>query len=432
MLRSASILLVASKFAVGCACLLLSATFAHSQSTLHTVKQTIADARLVEVTAQNQLQFQHGEQTSDWEPHQIVRWTNQVTTTPGPAVAGLDGSWLAGQIQWPDRHKIKLISKWFEPVELDLDNLRAVLTNPSPSWSETQSLQDRMLTVSGSRDMLWKRSTESTAGIVTIQLKKSIDAASPDRVVWNFQSQASDNAVELSSSDLAGVTFSPILRRSLTGRPTSIHMNLRDGSRLVIDQLVRRADGRVECSLASGLKLVSLDEADEFVRAIAQVTSRPPAISWLSELEPARYRLLESESKVPWPLGRDQDLFGQRLFDTQGTAIEHALVIHAPAQAAYRWDGKPARLMASLEIWQTPASGSNADPLGSAQAQILVARNGQLTQVWQSAIIRTGEAPVEMDIDVSNAQLIVLLVDSADLGSRGDHLLWRDVRLVTP
>lgn len=408
--------------------LLLTACL-HAQPALHTAGHAIVDAPLMNIDATGHLIFRTAEQQVPL--NRIVRWSSGRGTKPGSAVAFLDGSWLAGQLQWPTDRRVRIVSQWFEALEMDVDDLRAVMPNPSPSWPETQKQQLQMLKVSGSQDVLWKRGSDSAAGIVTIQLKKSIDPASPDRVVWNFKAQPNTAAVEIPPAELAGVAFSPILRRVPAPCPTCAHVNLIDGSRLMVKELKRREDGRVECTLASGMKLLSLDEADQFVLSIAQITASPDRVSWLSDSEPARYRLLESDSRVPWPLGRNADLFGKALYDAQGQAIEHALVMHSPAQAAYRADGQPARLLATVEILKSPPSGSSVAPAGSAQCQVLVGRNGQLASLWQSEVIRIGQAPVMVDVDVSNAQLIVLLVDQADTGTLGDHVLWRDVRVVS-
>lgn len=417
--------------------LLLITSIAEAQTALHTARQAYRDARLTNIESTGTLVFAFQGQPLSVEAREIVRWSSDRTTTPGSSAALEDGSWLAGQLQWPSDRKMRIVSKWFEPVERELDSLRAVLVNSSPGWPETQSRQSQMLQVTGSHDVLWKRNSESqsglsASGIVTVQIKKSIDATSPDRAVWNFRSQPGGAPVEMVQADVTGVSFSPILRRTTPPCPDCITVHLIDGSRLLVREVKRRDDGRVECRLASGLTLVSLDEADQFVDAIAQITAQPDGITWLTDTEPARYRLLESDSRVPWPLGRNQDLFGKRLFDRQGQSIDRALVIHSPAQVAYRWDGKAAKLHSTLELISASSEQQTTDSYGSIQAEVLVARNGQLVSAWQSETLRTGQSPLTVEVDVSGSQLIVLLVDQADLGTTGDHAMWRDVRIVTP
>ena len=403
----------------------------YAQPQLHTSKQFHVDARLTQFDERGHCVFQHGEQSLELPANQVVRWSSGQQTTPGSAVALADGSWLVGQLQWLTDRRVRVLSKWFEAVELDIDTVRALMVNPSPSWSQTQLLQSQMLNATGSQDLLWKLNAESASGIVTIQIKKSVDAAGPDRASWNFKAPTATTSVEVPQSELAGVTFSPILRRSMTPGKLSAHLRLVDGASLLVNEFRRREDGRVELALASGQKLISLDEADQFVLSIAQLTAQPSGVTWLGDLEPARYRLLDSDSQVPWPLGRNRDLFGKRIFDATGQAVEHALVIHSPAQTAYRWDGKTARLVAMIEILGGQEMAGPEPLVGSAQCQVLVGRDGQLVKAWQSEVLRAGQSAVLVDADISRAQLIVLLVDQADMGTIGDHVMWRDVRVVT-
>lgn len=413
----------------------LLASTAHAQPALHATRQSYRDARLVNVETTSTLAFQQQSQSLSLPLGQIVRYSSDRNVVPSPSVALADGSWLAGHVQWLSDRRLRVVSKWFEPLELELDNARALQINPSTSWPETQHLRAQMLKPTGSDDVLWKRGSESrsglsASGIVTLQIKKSVEAGAADRAVWNFRVQAGSPAVELAQADIAGITFSPILRQPTAPCPSCTTIHLVDSSVLIVKSLSRRDDGRVECVLPSGIKLLSLDESDQWVESITQITSQPAEVTWLSDLEPARYRLLDSDSTVPWSLGRNRDLFGQRLFDVRGHAIEHALMIHSPAQVAYRWDGKPSKLFATLAIQQPAANGSSA-ATGSIQGQVLVARDGQLVKVWQSQVIRAGDEPVSVEVDLGSTQLFVLLVDPADMGTLGDHAVWRDARVVS-
>ncbi len=409
----------------------LIAASALAQPTLIVAKEAPLESQLVDIDSEGRMVFQQSEKRMPLPGNAIVRWSSNQATMPGSSVALADGSWLAGQLQWPTDRRVRVVSKWFEAFELEIDSLRAVTINPSPSWPVVQRLQAQMLKVSGSQDVLWKRNGESVSGIVTIELKKSIDPFSPDRAAWSFKSAAANTASEIPQADVAGVTFSPILRRVTPTNSNAFVVNLNDGSRLIVKEFKRRADNRIEVRLASDVLLVSLDEADQFVLSIAQISGTPTGVQWLSDMEPARYRLLDSGSRVAWPLGRNRDLHGEPLFDSRGQAIDHALVVHSPAQVAYRAGGQSARLLATIEILQAPSGGPNKTTVGSAQCQVHLGRNGQLTSAWQSEILRPNQPPVNVDIDVSQAQLIVLLVDQADMGTLGDHVLWRDARIVT-
>ncbi|MCC6508995.1 MAG: NPCBM/NEW2 domain-containing protein, partial [Pirellulaceae bacterium] len=205
----------------------------------------------------------------------------------------------------------------------------------------------------------------------------------------------------------------------------------RDGSHLQVERIQRRADGRVQLTLGDQRSLVSLDDSSQFVQQINSLIASPKGVIWLSNLEPARYRALDESGRLEWPLGRDRDLFGQPLFDQWNQAIERALVVHAPAQVAYRWDGSKAKFLADISILPNRSPAGTDLALGSASCKVMLARNGQLSDAFQSVVLRHGDKPVSIDLDVTDAQLIVLLVDPADESTLGDHVLWQDARVVT-
>ncbi len=133
------------------------------------------------------------------------------------------------------------------------------------------------------------------------------------------------------------------------------------------------ADGRVQLQLNDDTWLTTLDDAEEFVLAIVELSAHSRRAQWLSDVEPARYRLLESHSQVSWPLSRNQDLFGKPLYADE-LPIEKALVAHAPAQVAYRYDGQPGKLLASVALWSEATASALPPSPGSAKVRSCWAR----------------------------------------------------------
>jgi hypothetical protein len=152
----------------------------------------------------------------------------------------------------------------------------------------------------------------------------------------------------------------------------------------------------------------------------------------LSDLVPARYRHV-SDSTLRWELGIDRDLFGAALH-TDSSLYLRGLASHSSSQIAYRWDGSPVRLLA--EVTLAAAAPGSAAQLGSVDCQVLVARGGKLQSVHTFSLRRTAQGATQMveliDLELRDAQLIVLVTDKSDYGQYGDHVLWLDARLSTP
>ena len=55
---------------------------------------------------------------------------------------------------------------------------------------------------------------------------------------------------------------------------------------------------------------------------------------------------------------------------------------------------------------------------------------GAWRQAYQSPVIRGGNEPVPMSVDVTDARAIALIVDFADGGDTLDYANWLDLRLL--
>lgn len=411
---------------------------AESAQALHLADQRLADARLIDITEQGEFTFQLGAQTGaqtgsqagaatrSFAGRQIVRWGRQRASAGSALVWLADGSWLAGQLQWKSEQQFELISDWFAPIELQINQVRGLVLQPPVSLKRFGELEKRMQRVTGSADAIWNARSEQLSGVLTLELRPAVEAELPPSPVWVLKTSASAEPIELESDAVQAIVFSPILRRSVRPPEGTVHLDLRDGSRLNVTAITRSAKGSLQLALADNRLLEALDSSTQFASAVARITAEPQGITWLGALEPARYRFAQQSGELTWPLGRNQDLFGQPL-SLGGEAVPHGLAMHAPSQAAYRWDGRPAKFLAEVSLYRV-ADGLPT-PVGSAECKVLVARQGKLVEIFRSPVLRATTPAVPIELDVSDAQLVVLLVEQADQGPVGDHVLWREARL---
>lgn len=408
-------------------------TAAEPRLVLHLADQRLPDARLIDITEKGAFTFQLGGQAGGairtFSGDQIVRWGKQRASGGAALVWLADGSWLAGQLQWKNEQSFELVSDWFAPTQFAISDVRGLVLQPSPSIQRFSELEKEMLRATGSADVIWNARSEQLSGVLTLKLRPAIEPDLPPSAVWLLKTTAAAEAIELESDAIQSIVFSPILRRAVRVPPGAVQLNLRDGSQLNVIAAGRTPAGRVKLTLADNRVLEALDNSTQFASAVARMTAEPERIQWLSAIEPARYRFAEGSGELTWQLGRDKDLFGQPLI-IAGEAVLHGIAMHAPSQVAYRWDGRAAKLLAEVSLYG-PADGLPT-PVGSAECKVLVARQGKLVEIFRSPVLRAATHAVPVELDVSDAQLIVLLVEQADQGPIGDHVLWRDVRLVPP
>jgi hypothetical protein len=91
---------------------------------------------------------------------------------------------------------------------------------------------------------------------------------------------------------------------------------------------------------------------------------------------------------------------------------------HANSEIVYRLDGKYRRFQA----W----AGPDMATFGTMRFAVVV--DGQ--ERWKSGKMSRGDAPQHIDVDMSGAKELRLLVDDAGDNIMGDHADWADARLL--
>jgi len=391
---------------------------------LHVADMRLPAARLVDIDSANRLVFQVSGQQQAVMPSEIVRWGAARPGSGAPLVWLNDGSWLAGQIHWKSSTVMELVSDWFVPLELPVDSIRGIIFQPPPSLRHRAELAEEMRVAQGGEDIVWT-ATEQLSGVLSLNLQQSDAAEGKPVPEWKLVKSGRPSLL-MGSDELRAILFSPVLRPALPKERRALGLSLRDGSSLNALSLVVHPD-HVSVVLADKRQLKSLDRSSQFTEAIVGLTGNPTGSQWLGELEPARYRMVGEKLPLNWPLGRDRDLF-QRALWKNGQPVEHGICMHAPSQAAYRWDGSPGRFIAELSHY----AGSRDAAVGSIEGKVLLARGGALEEVVASRVLRPTSQSEYLSIDLKDAQLVVLLVGEADQGPIGDHALWRDARLARP
>jgi hypothetical protein len=126
---------------------------------------------------------------------------------------------------------------------------------------------------------------------------------------------------------------------------------------------------------------------------------------------------------IEWPFERDRNVVGGPLA-ASGRRYLKGLGMHSASRITYRLDGKFRRLDA------TAAIDDSANKKGSVTFGVYVLRDNQWKSAYTSAVMRGGDAPLLVSVNVESAQGLTLTVDFADRGDELDHADWLDARLV--
>jgi hypothetical protein len=107
--------------------------------------------------------------------------------------------------------------------------------------------------------------------------------------------------------------------------------------------------------------------------------------------------------------------------------IDRGLATHSSSQVAYRLDGNEKKFLSEV-VLARPTDGAD-ERLGSAACQVMLARAGKLQQVASFSLDRSDSSPKPISVDISGAQLLVLVTEQADFDQYGDHVLWLEARI---
>jgi hypothetical protein len=406
--------------------LCLRSNLAQAQSqepqTLHTVSGIESDARLVDYTDRGWKFALSNDELAEHET--LIRWGAQPAVVRDQALWLADGSWLAGDLTL-DRRQATLQSDWFDLLAVPLNAVRGAVIYPPATADAWWELRRQMQATTGGEDQLWLRDGSRVAGVLSLTTNDVGETAA--------LLEKDGQRFELTFDQIQSIVFSPALLGPLSALetisdPSEQRIGLRDGTWLRLAALQNEAR-RMTFELQNGLKLTSLDEPQDFLSAVRYLEGQGVRATSLSELEPARYKHV-SDNSLQWQLGVRRDVYGRPLMLSNGVVYD-GLAMHSSSQVAYRWDASPARFQAEV-VFAKPRRGG--DPkLGSADCRVLMVRDGKLQNAAELQLRRAGppeSRTATIDVDISGAQLLVLLVESADLGSYGDHVLWLNARVV--
>lgn len=360
---------------------------------------------------------------------QIVRRGTWPGILKQQAVWLSDGSWLVGEIQFSDAGTLKIDNHWLDIPSIDLASVRGIVFNPPASLSKWLELQQQMLAAEGGQDLVWLLNKQRVAGVIRWPNKAS--------TMEEFTLDAGAQATSIGLESVAAIVLSPTLAGPLPRSPKQT-IGLSDGSLLRVDEVSVPTERAVTLRLVSNLELKSVDPPAGFASAVSYLAGVVPGVTFLSDLQPASYRNA-SETKLAWELGVDADLTGKPLVFNQGVVFK-GLSLHSSSQVAYRWDGSAARLLSQVVL--APVNPQAHVALGSVNCQVLVARGGKLVTVQEFKLARPAAQPQDpqqkpvsaqhtVDVDLTGAQLLVLIVEQGDFGQYGDHVFWLDARIAT-
>jgi hypothetical protein len=199
-------------------------------------------------------------------------------------------------------------------------------------------------------------------------------------------------------------------------QPREFAFGLRDGT-LVYARDCECDEKKLTITLGDGVKLDG-GTADDVVA----IQSLGKPLVYLADLEPAGYRHVPYLS-IEWPYARDRNVLGEPLL-VSGKRYLKGIGMHSASRLTYHLGETFRRFDAQVAL------DESAGKRGSVTFGVYLERDGKWGEVFVSNVVRGGDAPLPVSIDVEGATGITLTVDYADRGDQLDRAVWLDARLM--
>jgi alpha-galactosidase len=149
--------------------------------------------------------------------------------------------------------------------------------------------------------------------------------------------------------------------------------------------------------------------------------------AFLSSLKPVALEKslpFGDELGMSWTPRMDQSVMGTTLL-SMGRAFSRGIGVHAPSRLSWKLDQPYARLRGSVAIDDDVLS------LG-ARGSVVFRISGNGKRLFESAVVRGGDAAVPFQVDLSGVDELTLEVDVADKSFVADRADWLQMLLVKP
>ncbi len=350
------------------------------------------------------LRFVDANATREIPAEDLALWGAFVEPAGGIQLILAGGGWIVAETARIEKEQVRAESQTFGDLNLSIERIAGILYQPPHDLAKRDRLIARMLAPGGQSDRLLLDNGDELNGAIT--------GSKEDKILL----QAEAGQMDVKTDKLTAVLFNPTLTDK--SRPGGLRcwVGFRDGSRLMAVEMRATPD-------TARLKLPGGVEVKAPTKAVVALQSLGGRVVYLSDLKPASYRHIPF-LQLAWPYQADRSVLGSQL-RAGGRPYAKGLGMHSPARITYDLDRPYRRFQAEVAV------DGEAGPRGSVVFRVFTDDgSGAWQQRAASEIIRGGELPTAITVDLNAVKRISLLVDYADHGDELDHADWLNARLV--
>ncbi len=347
----------------------------------------------------------------------VVRWGAYRDSSRGTHVVLADGSLIVAELLEIGQETLTLDGELCGQIQVPIGRVRGVIFDPPVDAFQRDRLLQRIVAADGVADQVLLSNADAIQGA----LQGIRESGEPARTGESALLLVTDgHPLEISLDKALAIVFNPALTEKAQPRGRHVLMGFDDGSLLDVAQI--DASGVfTQLTLACSVRL----EVDpELIREeLTYLLPLGGRFQYVSDSQPLSSKQIPWLD-VEWPLRQDRSVTGGRL-RSAGRIHAKGLGMHSASSVAYGLGSQYDRFDAELAIDQ------QAGLQGSVVFRVfLYDAAGKRSIAYESPVVRGGDAPLAMSVDVSGARAMALVVDFADRGHVLDHANWLNARLV--
>lgn len=354
-------------------------------------------ATLAELSTPQELRFNVEQRAVKVPLSELLEWGEPAPLRSGMQVILADGSVLLAEPFRLENDQFTVDSLTAGTPQFNLGALAGILFSPAVDTETADREYLALLDASGEGDRLLLINGDELTGRLLGFSSEQL----------RFETEL--GPLEIPTSDARSLILDPTLRSRPDAEP-HLWVGLTDGSRLRLTHVEPTSTGlRGTCG---GVPLeIPLDEVVHLL-PVGQGGGR-----YLADLEAGGYRHVPFLS-TEWPYQRDRSV-GGTLLRSGGRLYLKGLGMHSASRLTYTLRPGDRRLEALLAI--DDAAGEQ----GNVRFRVFV----DTEERFASEIIRSGDAPRPISVDLTGGRTVSLIIDYAQRGDTNDWANWLGARL---
>ncbi|MCO6454994.1 MAG: NPCBM/NEW2 domain-containing protein [Pirellulaceae bacterium] len=357
---------------------------------------------------------------------ELFAWGRFEDRGAAPLVVLADGSLLAGEYQRLESNRLVWYSQLFGEFSVGLDQVRGLLLQPPTAPLERDRLLHRLRTAQRGSDRLLLDNGDELPGVLgphPADVPRTDDDL--DEAFW--LTVAGREPAAIPRGRVTAVIFNPALLVPLRPVELAWEVGWSDGSLLQVagvragDAVPDQAGGWFELLMPGGVRLAS--DVQTLRDDVTWLAPRGTRVRYLSDLESLGYKHIPFLG-VSWDYAADRNVLGGRL-RSGGQLWSKGLGMHSTSRLAFDLDGSAQQLRAWLAL------DDQAGRRGSVVFRVFAFRDDAWSAAYESPVIRGGDKPLPIAVDLTGARRLALIVEAADRGDELDHANWLGARLVS-